>query len=290
MSRQVSLLLGGLVAAALFVTVGISRADDPAPASTIAVPYSATLLDAEGEPLDSSVDVAIRVFTDAGQDAQLVYAETHDAVQVADGHLYLVIGAGASVDGTLSAESFLLYPQAEIGIEIDGEVLAGRQVLGRVPRALTADTVSAQDVRYGGEHGYVPAEAVAQNVTLAQHHVLSGDLVPKAPAGWSCEYAVEPVSPWQAVELEGGETRAEERWVTHVGGGTVDVGDGLEVTFPPQAATQGHRRVRLRRAWRECEQGCPWQDEPATGIPMRVTQMCSPELTAIPGLEESEQP
>lgn len=288
MSRHASILLGGLLAAALFITVGISRADDPEPGSTVAVPYAATLLDAEGEPVAADVDVAVRVFASGSGDADLLYAETHDGVAVTDGHLYLVIGTGAALDGQLSAERFLLYPEAAIEVEIDGEVLAGRQTLGRVPRALTADTVRAEDVRFGGEHGYIPAEAVARNVTLAHHHVLSGDVLPEVSDGWTCEFAVELESPWQAVDLAGGQSRAEERWVAHVGGGTVSLEDGLSIEFPSLGNLGGHRKVRLRRAWRECSEGCPWQHESVLDVPVHVTQMCFPQLIAVPGLDEQQ--
>ncbi len=286
MSRQASLLIGGLLAAALFTTVGISRADDPEPGASVAVPYAATLLDAQGEPLSDSVDVAVRVFTDATDDGELLYAESHPNVAVTAGHLYLVIGTGDPLDGYLTAEGFLAHPSASIEVEIDGELLAGRQQLGRVPRAVTADAVSAKDVRYGGEHGYIPAEAVAQNVTLAHYDVESGALLPEPPAGWSCDYAAELVSPWQALDLVGGPRRAEERWVARVGGGTVALEDGLLLDFPAFPYSNGDRKVRLRRAWRSCTDGCPWQEESVTNVPVHVTRMCSPDLPGIPDLQE----
>jgi hypothetical protein len=104
------------------------------------VNYQGVLTDSGGVPLNSSVNVDLRVY-DAATAGTLLYSESHLGVVVSNGLFGLPLGGGSPLTGTFDAN---LFDTAGRWLEIvvDGEVQSPRQAFLSVPYALQTENAA----------------------------------------------------------------------------------------------------------------------------------------------------
>jgi trimeric autotransporter adhesin len=111
--------------------------------------YQGVLTDAVGAPLTGPVDLVLSIY-DLPSDGSPLYTETHEGVVIDsfDGSFLVQLGQGTTDPNSTSAfDSSLFkngpnrYLEVQVGLGVDGEVLAPRQIIGAVPYALVAEDV-----------------------------------------------------------------------------------------------------------------------------------------------------
>ena len=115
-----------------------------------AVNHQGLLLDTLGEPLDGTVDLAVRIWghpTSIHPSLQL-YVEDHLATPVVDGVYSIEIGTGTDPTGPFSAALFA-GPDRWLELMVNEEVMAPRQRLLSVAYALQAE-ICADSATLGG--------------------------------------------------------------------------------------------------------------------------------------------
>lgn len=127
-----------LACALAVITASVVRADAP-PAS---IYYQGRVLDSNGDPVDGSVDVQVRLFTqETGGSA--VWNQTISDISVVNGLYSFYFGNGSLSDALTNSSSWLEFI-------VDGETLTPRQRLVSVPYALRAGTAKQLDPPMSG--------------------------------------------------------------------------------------------------------------------------------------------
>ena len=183
----------------------------PAGAATPArLHLSGHLTTAGGEPVTAALPMTFRLYAGA-EDADALWAEPHDAVDVLDGRFDVVLGGTVALDPALLARPLPLFAGVTVGEAGGGdgvEVLPRTEVGGvalalRVPVADRAETLS--DV--SALAGQVSARLLADH--LAD---LRGDSGPDGTPGvdgsdgvhcWAALGDPEPGQPWTAADCRG---------------------------------------------------------------------------------------
>ncbi len=263
--------------------------------------YQARVLDDAGIGVDGSFDVEVRMF-DTSQSAEAeVYRQSFPGHAIEDGLLSVGLeptgfefpALGAGTADAAAADILARLEALELEVEVGGSVLGGRQPLRATAYAAHASAASAQSVAYGGDHGLVRADLVAENLRIAEGVYWVRDIVPSvAEPGWGCKKIATVLSPGPACELDEARLHARNRYVAHVGCGTVSLDTFLEITFPdgggdilpPDACS----RVYAAHAVDECVPSpsdvwtpdcwnvefIPAPTTPDAAMPVRVTQIC----------------
>jgi hypothetical protein len=102
--------------------------------------FTGRAVDQSGNPLAGPVNLELRVF-DAETGGSQLYSEEHLGVPLdATGDFSVQLGLGASPSGPFDAD---LFSQVDrwLEVEVDGELLTPRQIIGSVPRAPLAEQV-----------------------------------------------------------------------------------------------------------------------------------------------------
>ena len=133
----------------LLATLGATPLDVRA-AAPEAVNHQGLLVDTLGEPLDGTVDLAVRIWEHPTSTVlgDLAYFEDHLATPVVDGVYSIEIGTGSAVSGPFSATLFA-SPDRWLELVVNGEVMAPRQKLLSVIYALQAE-ICADAATLGG--------------------------------------------------------------------------------------------------------------------------------------------
>lgn len=257
-------------AVAVFPQLGVAgNGDQNVSLTSIAMPYTALLIDANDEPIDGNYSITAELFE--GDD--LIYAEEHVNVPVTDGLAQLVLGTGDSED-TLHVDLFVDHAKLELAISIDGQQIGPRAELGHAPKAARADRVPATGVRYGGEFGQVPASALATTVYTDTALYKSGEAVATPagmPDGFTCKYAAR-------VEAGIGGTHYApdihyaDRWGAIVGTKSLDAGE-FEFEVQGDLAPEPNI-VSIFHAHKNCL-NCGWTLDNDPDASAEVTSICT---------------
>ncbi len=293
-------VIAGLAATA-WAVAGDARSGGPEAVPNLAdspsvITYRAQVLDANGAPVDGQFEVNVQVFDVSGSSMAVVFSQTYADHPVVSGLLSIGLGLGkfefpAVGTGTADAVDVLAAMNAmEIEVHIDGQLLGDRQPLHSTPYAAHASAVSASNVAFGGQHGLVRADVVAETLRVVEGDYWSGDTVPFAgEPGWNCEHIATVKTPGPAFELHGDQLHRKDVYVAHVGCGTVSLDQDLEVVFPngggggviPPGTCE---RVYAAHAWHDCTviftPSCwqvdfiPSNSPEEAGMPIHVTSIC----------------
>ena len=257
-----------LLAAGVLAGITLASASGT-PSSSLQIPYTAHLAEPDGAPTDSDVEVVVRVFADDGAESELLYQE-RQTVTVAGGHLGLMIGDGTVEEGTLDVDTLLAHPSATLEIQVDGELLGGRQRFGSVPQTIHADVVPASGVLHGDGHGLIPAEAIEPTVWTSSGFYVDGNVIP-TQAGWDCEHSVtlQPLSP--AIHIDPTQLHQEDMWFGRVGSGSVPTAWGSRPVVAPTDDT-----LVVVHAYRDCSSATCTYQEPAPSVSAQVFTVCVP--------------
>jgi len=257
------------------LVVGTAAANPGTPQASIALPYQADLVNASGDPLNGSYDVVVRIYDDTSAQSALLWEESFPAETVSEGRLSLVVGTGTALSGTLDADLFAAHPLASIALEIDGESLGDPTLVGMVPRALAAESVPANGIRFGGSDGLIPVEAVEPTVRTFSGTYASGAIV-QTVSGWDCTHAVSLVNPTPSLATSTTDLADLNSWVAHVGPGIAYGAEGIPVTFDPSAI--GDDELQIKRL-SKCDPGnsgglCLWGTSADTSSRAYVHTIC----------------
>ena len=275
--------------AALFLTIAPTAASaQPFSTSMEHFPYAGTLLDEDGLPVEGIFDVVVQVYEESGGTSVVAYQEFHGNVEVDDGRIVMVLGAGQT-NSTMTLGELLASPgNYSVEFLVDGVPLGGPMPLGALPFAAYAGTVPASGVLVGGEHGLLPEAAIPRMVEVLRGWYAPGDLV-SAPTGWDCEHLARIPDTSQATAVGSAGVHGQDIFVAAVGPVQVDVLPGLTVDFAvtpgdPAAPLPGEHLVQVRQAFTTCSfyswtPSCTWDVvEPVSALAVEVESFCVPEL------------
>ena len=129
------------------------------------LPYQGMLTDADGAPLDGSVDITFRLY-ESSDAAEPVWTEAIDDAIVEEGVFYVYLGQEVAVwDDLIDGQTRYL------GIEINGDgEMAPRQKVGAVPYAVLSGNARALG-------GYPADTFVTQNDLDARGYLIDADIV-----------------------------------------------------------------------------------------------------------------
>ena len=249
-------------------------------------PYTATISDAEGAPVDGIFDISVQIFEDTIQGEVLSYEEVHMAVSVVDGELSLSLGDGQSWNTGPLWEVLEHSGSWRIGFLVDGISLGATVPLGAVPFAAIGLRVPSSGVLYGPSHGYLPAEAVEPTVRVLHGWYLHGDEIP-VPNGWRCEHVANVVDTSAALAMGTDGIHGQDLFVATVGPSSVAVLPGLTIDFRSLPEAPGivvdDDVVQLRHAHSSCTYSnwtpsCAWTVQASLStLPIEVRSTCVPE-------------
>jgi hypothetical protein len=133
--------------------------------------YQGLLVDGEGAPLDGSLPVTLGIWDEAAPGGTLLYQESHESVDFADGVFQLVIGAGTASGSGVYPEfgaPVLAGADRYLEIAVDGEVLGPRHKLTSVGYALQCLELDGNSARDLDQSAHAASSSNPHGVTAAQ--------------------------------------------------------------------------------------------------------------------------
>jgi hypothetical protein len=125
---------GGVVAATGGPPAWASGLANPAAPGTITpeyISYQGTLRDADDNPANGTYDMVVKIYDVGGETA--LWSETHNDVEVREGHFNLLLGESSSISPDLFTS-----PDRFIALTVDGTAMTPRQRFASVPYAIAA--------------------------------------------------------------------------------------------------------------------------------------------------------
>jgi|GEM_PF-1148192 len=123
----------------LLLFAPVASADDPT-----RIQYQGYLTEAGG-PMNGSVNLVFRLYTDSSTSGPAVWGESHENVQVNNGVYSVLLGEGLSLSGSPQLDAVdLSMPELWLEVSVNDTVVGSRQRLTSVFYALNADRVNGQ--------------------------------------------------------------------------------------------------------------------------------------------------